>query len=233
MERRVKIVTTLGPAVSTPEKLRELLQCGADMVRVNAAHGSEEDRLNIIENVRAVADELGRFVPILFDLRGLKIRTGPLPEGKKFVRITEGQQVQVGELLQRRPGPHRHGPVERLAGQLAGHPQRAGEHLVVVAVGIQAHRRTFHTGRGPRTAQHRLRRGRGPAPTVGGMPVDGGEGAPGGFRRLRDAGQGDQRGEGVLGASVHPDEVTDPWATAAPRTAIRRHRRPRPGSTAV
>jgi pyruvate kinase len=95
MDRRVKIVTTLGPAVSTPEKLRELLAAGADVVRVNAAHGSEEDRLNIIERVRAAADEVGRHIPILFDLRGLKIRTGPLPEGQKFVRITEGDQLRL------------------------------------------------------------------------------------------------------------------------------------------
>src|SRR5688500_15955426 len=95
MDRRVKIVTTLGPAVSTPQKLRELLGAGADVVRVNAAHGSEEDRLNIIENVRTVSKELGRFVPILFDLRGLKIRSGPLPDGKKFVRIHEGEEISL------------------------------------------------------------------------------------------------------------------------------------------
>lgn len=95
MERRVKIVSTLGPGVSTPDRLRQLLLAGADVVRVNAAHGSEEDRLNIIESIRQAANDLGRFVPILFDLRGLKIRTGPLPEGKKFVRITEGQQVRL------------------------------------------------------------------------------------------------------------------------------------------
>lgn len=95
MDRRVKIVTTLGPGVSSPEKLRQLLRAGADVVRVNAAHGSEEDRLNIIENVRAAAEELGKFVPILFDLRGLKIRTGPLPEGEQFVRINEGDELRL------------------------------------------------------------------------------------------------------------------------------------------
>jgi pyruvate kinase len=95
MNRRVKIVTTLGPAVSTREKLRQLLEAGADVVRVNAAHGSEEDRLNIIENVRKVSAELGKFVPILFDLRGLKIRSGPLPDGKKFVRIHEGDEISL------------------------------------------------------------------------------------------------------------------------------------------
>ena len=40
MERRVKIVTTLGPAVNEPGRLRELIAAGADVVRINAAHGS-------------------------------------------------------------------------------------------------------------------------------------------------------------------------------------------------
>jgi pyruvate kinase len=77
-ERRVKIVATLGPAVASPERLADLLRAGADMVRINAAHGSPETRAQLIADVRTAAAEVGKQVPILFDLRGLKIRTGPL-----------------------------------------------------------------------------------------------------------------------------------------------------------
>ncbi len=77
-KRRVKIVATLGPAVASPDRLADLLRAGADMVRINAAHGSAETRAQLIADVRAAADEVGKKVPILFDLRGLKIRTGPL-----------------------------------------------------------------------------------------------------------------------------------------------------------
>jgi pyruvate kinase len=70
-ERRVKIVATLGPASRERETLREMFEAGLDVVRINAAHGSPDERARLVEDVRSVADEVGRLVPILFDLRGL------------------------------------------------------------------------------------------------------------------------------------------------------------------
>jgi pyruvate kinase len=105
LERRVKIVTTLGPAVAGKDKLVDLISAGADMVRINAAHGSEETRVRLIEDVRAAADEVGKPVPILFDLRGLKIRTGPLPEGSSPVPFARGSDVRIVPM----PEPTREG----------------------------------------------------------------------------------------------------------------------------
>ncbi len=79
MDRRVKIVATLGPSSgSSVERLAELLVAGADVARINAAHGSQADRAQLIAFVREAATRLGRRVPILFDLQGLKIRTGSI-----------------------------------------------------------------------------------------------------------------------------------------------------------
>ncbi len=64
------------------------------MVRVNAAHGTNDERAKLIEDVRAVSHELGRQVPILFDLRGLKIRTGPLTNDEK-IPIGRGSVVEI------------------------------------------------------------------------------------------------------------------------------------------
>ncbi len=94
-ERRVKIVTTLGPAVAGLERIRQLLSAGADVVRINAAHGSTEHRTELIAQVREAADELGKRVPILFDLQGLKIRTGPLKDGEKAIPVARGSKVEV------------------------------------------------------------------------------------------------------------------------------------------
>ena len=105
IERRVKIVATLGPAVASKEKLVELIAAGADMVRINAAHGNEEGRLRLIEDVRAASQEVGKPVPILFDLRGLKIRTGPLPDGSGPVPFARGSEVRIVPL----PEPTREG----------------------------------------------------------------------------------------------------------------------------
>jgi len=93
-ERRVKIVATLGPAVAGQERLRELLDTGVDVVRINAAHGSGDERATLIADVRAAAAELGRLVPVLFDLRGLKIRTGPLA-GPDPVPVARGTTIEV------------------------------------------------------------------------------------------------------------------------------------------
>ena len=93
-ERRVKIVATLGPASAGRERLREMIEAGMDVARVNAAHGSPDERARLIADVRASAEETGRLVPILFDLRGLKIRTGPLL-GDERVPIARGSSIDI------------------------------------------------------------------------------------------------------------------------------------------
>lgn len=93
--RRVKIVATLGPAVSNRDTLRDILRAGVDVARINAAHGSTEVRGQLIADVRAAAADLERRVPILFDLQGLKIRTGPVASGKDPVPIARGSTVEV------------------------------------------------------------------------------------------------------------------------------------------
>ena len=64
MERRVKVVATLGPAVNDVARLRQLMEAGADVLRVNAAHGSPEERAELIANVREAADAVGKRVPL-------------------------------------------------------------------------------------------------------------------------------------------------------------------------
>lgn len=93
-DRRVKIIATLGPAVAGRDKLRDLLVAGTDVVRINAAHGSPDERARLIDDVRHVASDLGVRAPILFDLKGLKIRTGPL-KGDEKIPIARGSKVEI------------------------------------------------------------------------------------------------------------------------------------------
>jgi pyruvate kinase len=92
--RRVKIVATLGPAVATREMAGQLIDAGLDVARINCAHGSMEERARLIDNVRAAAAERDLNIPILMDLRGLKLRTGPLEDGEA-VPMPRGGKVQV------------------------------------------------------------------------------------------------------------------------------------------
>lgn len=80
-----KIVATLGPACNSPTSLREILEAGVDVVRINCSHGRIEDHVEEVALVRKVADELGRHVAVLADLQGPKMRVGELPkEGIAF-----------------------------------------------------------------------------------------------------------------------------------------------------
>src|SRR5262245_10122707 len=74
--RHCKIVGTLGPASSDEAALRQLVEAGLDIARVNFSHGTHETHRKNIEMVRRVAREVGRHVSILQDLQGPKIRVG-------------------------------------------------------------------------------------------------------------------------------------------------------------
>ena len=79
--RRAKIVCTLGPATSTLESLREVIDAGMDVARLNMSHGSHDDHRATYNVVRQAADESGRGVGILADLQGPKIRLGRFSGG--------------------------------------------------------------------------------------------------------------------------------------------------------
>ena len=76
--RAVKIVATIGPATSSPQRIEELIRAGVDVVRLNFSHGSHEDHAQLVQIVRDTAQRLGRQVAVLQDLQGPRMRTGPL-----------------------------------------------------------------------------------------------------------------------------------------------------------
>ena len=80
--RRTKIVCTMGPAVSGKEKVRELIECGMDVARLNFSHGTHQQKDEIIADVRTAAKEAGKTVAILQDLQGPKLRVGEMRGGK-------------------------------------------------------------------------------------------------------------------------------------------------------
>jgi pyruvate kinase len=89
--RRTKIVATIGPATSRPESMRALLAAGADVVRLNAAHASAEVHEEHAALARSTAAEMGRFVGVLVDLPGPKMRTGPVVDDE--IQLESGAQI--------------------------------------------------------------------------------------------------------------------------------------------
>lgn len=90
---RTRIVATVGPACSSKEKLLELIVAGVDVFRLNFSHGSHEEHLEVINNIKDLRQKFGFNVSILQDLQGPKIRCGQIENGG--VEITEGQQLII------------------------------------------------------------------------------------------------------------------------------------------
>ncbi len=82
--RRTKIVATLGPASSVETTIRAMIEAGVNVVRINSAHGTPEQRAAAIDIVRRLRDELRRHVGVLVDLQGPRIRVGSLTEHLKL-----------------------------------------------------------------------------------------------------------------------------------------------------
>jgi pyruvate kinase len=89
MQRRTKIVTTLGPATDDPHVLTSMIRAGADVVRLNFSHGRPEEHARRMELARQAAASADRYVGVLGDLRGPKIRIDRFAAGP--VTLNEGQ----------------------------------------------------------------------------------------------------------------------------------------------
>jgi len=93
MFRRTKILTTLGPASDTPKVLAEMIRAGVDVVRINFSHGNIEDHRRRVQRVRDAAKAAGKWVGVLGDLQGPKIRIERFAEGK--VMLADGDQFTL------------------------------------------------------------------------------------------------------------------------------------------
>jgi pyruvate kinase len=76
--RKTKIICTLGPATEKPQVLRQLIQKGSDVFRLNMSHASHDWVRKIVPHIRTLAEKTGRAVALLLDTQGPAIRTGDL-----------------------------------------------------------------------------------------------------------------------------------------------------------
>ena len=98
--RNAKIVCTLGPATSDVESIRALADAGMTVARINASHGTPEDRAELIDGTRAVDEATAKPVAVMLDLQGPEIRTGETDEPVALevgttVTFREGETVSA------------------------------------------------------------------------------------------------------------------------------------------
>jgi len=106
MNRRTKIVATIGPASQDEETLRGMIRAGMDVARIGLAHGSIDDGLERYHRIRKVAADEGKRVGILVDLPGPKVRAGSfgsdgmaVPTGS-VVRLEVGHEKSSAEVIE-------------------------------------------------------------------------------------------------------------------------------------
>lgn len=90
---RTKIVATIGPATSSYEMLKAIIEEGVDVCRLNFSHGTYDDHRKVVENIRKVNEDTQSFVSILLDLQGPKLRVGEMENGK--VELITGNVITV------------------------------------------------------------------------------------------------------------------------------------------
>lgn len=88
---KTKILATIGPSSASKEQIEKLIDAGADAFRVNFSHGTHEEHKERVNYIRKLEKEKGRFISILADMQGPKLRVGifdgegvDLKEGQKF-----------------------------------------------------------------------------------------------------------------------------------------------------
>ena len=89
---KTKIICTIGPAINSADMLVELSKAGMDVVRLNFSHGTYDEHLNNINNIKSASNILGTPIPILMDLCGPKLRVGVIEDG---TYLKEGDTIKI------------------------------------------------------------------------------------------------------------------------------------------
>jgi pyruvate kinase len=97
--RKTKIIATLGPAVASYEAIRELVEAGMDVARLNFSHGDYDSHRQFTEWVRQAAREAGKPVAVLQDIQGPRIRVGTFPGGSLVLEPGSEVMLRSGEAL--------------------------------------------------------------------------------------------------------------------------------------
>ena len=97
--RRAKIVCTIGPAVSSPEKIAQLIDAGMNMARLNLSHGTTTDHEKSFNAIRAAAKSKDQPIAILVDLQGPKIRLGKFQAGPYLLAVGDKFTITTEEML--------------------------------------------------------------------------------------------------------------------------------------
>ncbi|HDZ62213.1 MAG TPA: pyruvate kinase, partial [Nitrospirae bacterium] len=84
--RKVKIVCTIGPACSSPDMIQKMINNGMNIARLNFSHGTHSEHKTAAQTIKRLSLKHDSPVAILQDLKGLKIRVGPIKGGAVYIK---------------------------------------------------------------------------------------------------------------------------------------------------
>ena len=93
-DTHTKILATIGPSSATREQIEKLIDAGADAFRINFSHGTHEEHKERVKIIRQLEKEKGRFISILADMQGPKLRSRRFQGRQGFVE--RGADVCLG-----------------------------------------------------------------------------------------------------------------------------------------
>jgi len=99
IDKKTKIVATIGPSSDTPEMIEKLYDAGMNVARINFSHGTYEGQAQKIEMIKAFEKEKGIYIPIALDTKGPEIRTGLMENGKVELQTGDILRIVPGEVL--------------------------------------------------------------------------------------------------------------------------------------
>ncbi|MDP4680963.1 MAG: pyruvate kinase, partial [Cyclobacteriaceae bacterium] len=99
MNKKAKIIATVGPASNTKQKLKELIAAGADVFRLNFSHGTHEDHQKVIDIINEINEEMGSNICMLQDLQGPKIRIGQVENDGVEIISGENLIISIDEVI--------------------------------------------------------------------------------------------------------------------------------------
>lgn len=96
---KTKIICTIGPSVNTLEKMLELMEVGMNVARLNFSHGSHDEHLKAIENLKTARDQLNKPLAIMLDTKGPEIRLGKIKDGHTTLKPGQKWLLHKSEVL--------------------------------------------------------------------------------------------------------------------------------------
>ncbi|MCD4827240.1 MAG: pyruvate kinase [Acholeplasmataceae bacterium] len=99
MQRKTKIICTIGPAIDSEEMIGKMIDAGMNVGRLNFSHADHDEHLARINMIRKVAKEKARFIGVMADTKGPEIRTGKFEDGKASFKTGDIVEVYRENIL--------------------------------------------------------------------------------------------------------------------------------------